>query len=277
VSANPASLLTLARRLARECPDDLGLEIAVTGSVGAGLADEHSDLELLLLVDELPTVERVCGWLRSIGATDILAGPDPDGVWAWCRVDGVEVEPFWARVAETEAEVNAILAGETIEHARLAFAHVLSHCVVLRGQVLVRLAERCAVYPEALGRRLVEDSLSGLEIPAAPTASARRGDSIAVHGTVLNGTHKVLRTVFALNRRWEPPRWKWVAEYASELTVAPPRLVARLEATLSERDLVAAIRTLNELIRDTLVLLPPGPEVDAARHGTEARLAQLGP
>src|SRR5687767_12873061 len=92
-------LLELARRFADECPPELGREIAVTGSVGAGLADGYSDIELLHLVEERPAVDAVTRWLESLGATDVLAGEAETGVWAWCRFGDAEVEPFWGELA----------------------------------------------------------------------------------------------------------------------------------------------------------------------------------
>lgn len=50
--------LTPARRLVQSCPPELGQEIAVTGSVARGVADEHSDVEINLCVDAMPEVER---------------------------------------------------------------------------------------------------------------------------------------------------------------------------------------------------------------------------
>jgi len=274
--AGQASLAHLAAQLATRCPAELGREIAVTGSVGAGLADEHSDLELLLLVNEVPAVERVRAWLDAVGATDVLAGADASGVWAWCRVDGVDVEPFWGTAREAEAEVDAILASEAIDHARLAFAHVVTHCTVVRGAGLLdRLAERCAEYPETLARRLIEDALAGWEIPSPRLGGALRGDRLAVQGFLLNDSQRVLRIVFALNRRWEPPRWKWLAHHAAGLELAPLRLAQRVQAALVEPDAVAAVHTVHELAHETLGLLPPEIEADGARRGTDLRLAEL--
>lgn len=42
--------------------------------------------------------------------------------------------------------------------------------------------------------------------------------------------------LFALNRRWEPPRWKWLGYHATTLDRAPPRLAERITATLLEAD-----------------------------------------
>lgn len=269
-------LCAVARSVADRCPPELGHEIALTGSVGAGLADDHSDIELLFLVDSVPAQQRVMAWLASLGATDLLAGPDSSGVWAWCRLDDIELDPFWGRVGEAEAEVAAILRGEVVAHERLAFAHALTHSRVLRTTgVLGALAERLQVYPEHLQRRLIDEAVRGCEIPAAHLGPAVRNDRLAVEGTLLWHAQRVLRIVFALNRRWEPPRWKWSSHYAETLEVAPPRLSERIRAALVEPDSLAAVRAMLELLRDTLELVPASIDVRAARRGIEARLAAV--
>ena len=269
-------LRDVAGRLADACPADLGTEIAVTGSLGAGLADEHSDVELLFLCGDVPTVERVRDWLAAVGATAVLTGDEASGVWAWCRVDGVEVEPVWGRTGGAERELDAILAGEALAHARLAFAHVLVHSEILRtGGLLPRLAGRLQRYPDELARRLIADALAGLEIPSPRLGGALRGDRFSLESRLLNGAERALRIVFALNRRWEPPRWKWLTHYASDLAVAPPRLAERVVAALLEPDAVAAARAVDELLREALALVPADVDVEAARRGTDARLAIL--
>jgi len=53
------------------CFNDLGREIAVTGSVARGVADEYSDVELNLWVDVLPAAEGWRAWLEGMGVTDL--------------------------------------------------------------------------------------------------------------------------------------------------------------------------------------------------------------
>ncbi|MFN2471950.1 MAG: hypothetical protein ABR583_13380 [Gaiellaceae bacterium] len=272
----PERLTALARKLAGACPDELGREIAATGSVGAGLADEHSDLELLFLCDGVPTASDVRAWLESVGATEVLAGQEGSGTWAWCRLDGVEVEPYWGRADEARAEVEAIANAEALEHRRVAFAHVVANTLPLRTSGLfAELRRRLDPYPEPLARRLVEHAVSGWEIPSPRLGSALRNDRAVTESSLLNEAGRALRVVFALNRRWEPPRWKWLAHHAANLEIAPPRLAERVAASLVEPDAIAAVRLMAELVRDALALVPVRIDVESARIGTNARLEVL--
>jgi hypothetical protein len=266
----------VAEDVAARCPSELGREIAVTGSVGAGLADEHSDLEMLFLADPVPSPDVVRGWLASAGASDVLVGRDGSGVWAWCRLDGVELEPFWGSVAEAEGEVETIVDGDTVEHRRLAFAHVITHSTTVRSTgALARLRRRVAVYPEKLRRRLIADAIATWEIPSPRAGAVLRDDRFAVESYLLDDAQSVLRIVFALNRRWEPPRWKWLTHFAATLEVAPADLARRVVAPLLEPDARAAVLSMQELIAESLELIAAEVDADAARRGMASRVAAL--
>lgn len=272
-----ARLLALAKELVESCPGELGSEIAVTGSVGAGLADEHSDIELLFLGRTVPGEDRVRGWLDNVDGVDgVRAGSEESGVWGWCLFRGVEIDPFWRALDEVGPEVAAITRGNVLEHRRLAFAHVLLHSVVLRTEgALPALAARCRQYPEGLGRRLIDDALAGWELPATRIGAPVRRDALEARAWLQHDAERVLRIVFALNERWEPPRWKWVRAYAEDLAIRPQALVDRVELAVLSDDLVGASRSIWELALEALRLLPA--EIDARRseHGLQVRLAAL--
>jgi hypothetical protein len=269
-------LLAAARALEQRCPPELGTEIAVTGSVGAGLADEYSDIELLFLGPTVPTPARVGRWLQQIGATSVSAGVEEDGVWGWGRVDGIEIDPFWGSLDRAEAEVEAITSGEVVDHARIAFAHVLLHSVTLRTKgVLDALTRRCEPYPDGLAPRLIVDALAGWKLPATRTGAVLRGDALSAVGFLRAEMARVLRIVFALNERWEPPRWKWLRSYAEDLDVAPTRLVDRVEEVVRAADLIRSCRGATELAQNVLDLLPADVDATSARRAIDLRSASL--
>ena len=269
-------LSTVAEHLAARCHADFAREVAITGSVGAGLADEHSDLELLFLAEEVPEPDHVRTWLAAEGATDVVVGREGSGVFGWCRVDDVEVEPFWGSIADAETQVETIVRGETVEHGRLAFAHVLLHSATLRSVgTLARLRDRVAVYPEPVRSRLLANAVSTWEIPSPRAGAVLRDDRLAVESYLLHEVRSVLRIVFALNRRWEPPHWKWLAHFGRTLEVAPPELTRRAVAPLVAPNALAAVLAIHELIAETLELAAPEADVEPARRGIALRIAAL--
>jgi Domain of unknown function (DUF4037) len=272
-------LLALTRELVARCPIDLGGEVAVTGSVGAGLADKLSDIELLFLATPVPSVERVQEWLGGVsGADDVMVWGEEGDVSAWFRVGDVEVDPYWGSLHDAVEEVAAITSGTVVEHRRIAFGHVLLHSAFIRTSgVLPELAQRCVVYPVGLKERLIADALWLWAIPAARVGAVARGDVVEARSWLQRDAEMILRLVFALNERWEPPRWKWLRMYVRDLSITPPRLVERLEEALLIADLAVASSGLAQLALDVLMLLPPSLARKRAQRGLEIRIAALAP
>jgi len=104
----------LARDLVSRCPPALGCEVAITGSVGRGVADQDSDIELNVWGDALPSKAERVGWLRAAGATDIVADTEPietGSIWVTCRFRQVWVEAGWQTIGSLEHHLRTILAG----------------------------------------------------------------------------------------------------------------------------------------------------------------------
>jgi hypothetical protein len=85
----------IAQALAALCPPVLGQEVAVTGSVSKGLADDTSDIEQVFYVQNLPDIQRRDTWLHQIGAKEILHDEAPiegGSIWSTFHFRDVWVE-----------------------------------------------------------------------------------------------------------------------------------------------------------------------------------------
>lgn len=105
----------IASQLAGTCPAHLGREIAVTGSVSAGIADDLSDIEVNLWNEQLPSIDQWRSWLEGMGATDI--SPDikdnsfDDSRWVTRRYGDVWIELGWGTVALFDDLIRSIASG----------------------------------------------------------------------------------------------------------------------------------------------------------------------
>ncbi len=269
----------LAGELARACPADHGREIAVTGSAALGLADATSDLELNFWVDELPPVEARRAWLERVGATEIVPDDAPlaDGShWLTFRFRDIWVEAGWQTIADLVQTLDEILAGALTSHDRLLLASLVAHAVAVRTDgALATWQARLASYPEVLGERVIAANTTVWHLPHAVQgrwALVRRGDSLALTERLLWDTSNVLRVLYALNRQWEPD-WKWLRFKLRDLTRAPDRLAERIDLIFSTgaspRERVV---TCQQLILDTLALLPSSPGIVRAREVVDQSL-----
>jgi hypothetical protein len=256
-------LRRVAQRIADALPPTVE-EVVLTGSVSRSVADELSDIEMLLVTSNEPVLDRCFEVAAACGLTG-LGTWGPQGV-PTKRVsgsrEGVPVELIWWSRAHAERAVDAIFDGELS-----ANADALANGVALRTSgLLARWQERLRVYPDDLAHARIEEAALtwGGFAAAGLLTLARPGERLALLERMVDDAARVVRIVFALNRVWQPTHKRLAARVAA-LPVAPPRLAERIELALSEPDPHAALVVMTELQADTVALAPAGPNVDRAR------------
>jgi hypothetical protein len=268
-TARSGELRAVAQRVANGFPPEVE-EVLLTGSVSRGVADELSDVEMLLVGETLPTRDPIAA---GLDVTDMHELPDRDGWWIGGTIEGVFFELVaWTR-ARTEERLDGILAVEIVDN-RIRAAEGISHGVGLRTSG--RIAEwkrRLADYPEPLVEAIILDAIREWtsQTPRGIRAQLRPGGRLESTMCLVDDLENVLRIVFALNRQWEPG-WKRLQILVEPLAIKPERLAERVDQALRDSDVIAA-RTL---VRDTLAFAPDLPQVVKARSRNEAILAELG-
>ena len=272
-TARSGELRALAQRVAGRLPP-AAREIILTGSASRGAADELSDIEMLVVAEDLPPLDHCVTWARAAGLVDVNTWSPPDAPIWWIGgvAEGVQVELIWWPRALVDERVARILAAEISEHQRLRTAEALVNGVALRGDGLAQWQERLRVYPEELAEAVIADAADVWnERPSTQLTLLRPGDSLVLAERLVEDAENVLRVVFALNRAWEPG-WKHLGVRVDPLELKPVRLAERIDTALAALDL----RGMNELVRDTLALAPDAPAVLEARAQVEALLSELG-
>jgi predicted nucleotidyltransferase len=263
-TARNQELRALAQRVADALPAELADEVVLTGSVSRGMADEVSDIEILVVTSEPLGLEDCFELARSVGLDELGTWGAQDGPTR--RVSGyreqVPIELIWWPRDYAETQIDALLAG-----AMHSTADALAHGVALRTSGrLAAWQERLRAYPPELAAAQIEEAA----LPWGGFAAAglltliRPGERLALTEWILDGAIRVLAIVFALNRVWQPTT-KRVAVRISPLPVKPDRLYERIEEALTERDPRRALRVMTELQLHAVTLAPSGPNVDRAR------------
>jgi hypothetical protein len=267
-------LQDLAQRVADALPLGIAEEVVLTGSVSRGVADDLSDIELLIVTPEPLDLETCFDHARAAG----LEGLDTWGAQgtATQRVsgvrEGVPLELVWWSRAHAEASVEAILRGEAA-----AAAEAIADGVALRSSgSLSRWQARLREYPEELARARVEEAALtwGGYAPAGLLTLARPGERLARTERMVDDAARVLQIVYAVNRVWQPTH-KRLAARVAPLAVKPERLAERIEEALTEPDPRRALLLMTELQADTVALAPDGPNVNRARAWLAAGAALL--
>jgi predicted nucleotidyltransferase len=262
-------LQDLAQRVADVLPLEVAEEVVLTGSVSRGVADEVSDIEMLIVTPG-PTELAVCFEHARAAGLDELDTWGAQGTPTQ-RVSGfredVPIELVWWSREYAESCIDAILLGDM-----QSAAEAIANGIALRTSgLLSRWQARLSDYPEELARARIEDAALtwGGYTPAGMLTLARPDGRLARMERMVDDASRVLRIVYALNRVW-PPTHRRLAERLASLTVKPDRLAERIEEAFSEPDPRRALLVMTELQAETVTLAPDGPNVNRARRWLSA-------
>jgi predicted nucleotidyltransferase len=256
-TARSNELRALARRVADALPPE-AIEVVLTGSVSRGVADDVSDIEMLVVTEDLLSPERSMELARSAGLEQCESWGDPSTPTRRVsgHVDGEQLETVWW---------SRELAGQRF--AADGSAEAIANGVALRTSgLLAGWQAELADYPDALVAERVEDAAErwGGFTPLALLTIVRPDCSLARMEWLVDAAQRVLAIVFALNRVHQPTA-KRLGARVEPLAIKPERLVARIEEALGEQDPRRALRVMTELQLDSVRLAPTGPNIDRAR------------
>jgi predicted nucleotidyltransferase len=257
-------LQALAQRVADALPEDVVEEVVLTGSVSRGMADEVSDIEMLIVTREPLSLER-CFELAGDAGLERLDTWGAQGGPAR-RVSGyLEGEPleliWWPREF-TEERIDALLAGEVTSTADA----LMCGAPLRTSGLLAGWQQRLGEYPEEIAAAQIEEAALpwGGFTPAGVLTIVRPGERLSLLEWMFDGAIRVLTIVFALNRVWLPTT-KRLALRVEPLEIKPDRLAERIEEALTEPNPRRALLVMTELQLETVLLAPSGLNVDRAR------------
>jgi predicted nucleotidyltransferase len=260
-------LRALAQRVADALPPE-AIEVVLTGSVSRGVADDVSDIEMLVVTEEQLSLEDAFELARLAGLEERGSWGDPSTPTRRVSgyLDGQPVETIWWSRGLAEEQF-----------ASGGSADALAGGVALRTSgLLAGWQERLAEYPDALAAERIEKAAErwGGYTPAALLTIVRPDCALARMEWLVDSAQRVLTIVFALNRVHQPTA-KRLAERVEPLARKPDRLAERIEEALAEPDPRRALQVMAELQLDTVRLAPSGPNVDRARTWLAAGLQAL--
>jgi hypothetical protein len=262
-TARSVELRSIAQEIADALPPMVE-EVVLTGSVSRGVADDVSDIEMLIVTRGELGLEDCFSLAAICGLTDL-------GTWGRQGVptkrvsgyrDGAPVELIWWSRAHAETAIDAVFAGDPS-----TTADAIANGVALRTSgLLAEWQERLGHYPDELASARIEDAALtwGGFAPAGLLTLIRPGERLALVERMVDDASRVVRIVFALNRVWQPTL-KRLADRAATLPQKPERLAERIEEALTEPDPHRAVLIMTELQADTVALAPDGPNIDRAR------------
>jgi predicted nucleotidyltransferase len=256
-TARSEELQALAQRVADALPPEV-VEVVLTGSVSRGVADDVSDIEMLVVTEEQVSLADAFDFARRAG----LEEPD---TWGDPATPTRRVHGYLDRQSVETIWWSRELAEEL--HAAGGSAEALTNGIALRTTgLLAGWQEQLADYPEALVAERVEKAAErwGGWAPAGLLTVVRPDCSLARMEWLVESAQRALAIVFALNRVHQPTA-KRLAARVEPLASKPERLAERIEDALAEPDPRRALLQMTELQLETVRLAPSSLNVDRAR------------
>ena len=262
-SERTQQLRDLAQRIADALPPEVE-EVVLTGSVSRGMADEVSDIEMLIVTPEQLELDECYEHARAAGLENIDSWGDQTSPTRRVSgmLEGVPIELIWWSRELAESSVDGFFELDVSSGA-----DAIANGVALRTSgALARWQTRLADYPEELAKARIESAALpwGGFAAAGLLTLVRPSERLALVEWNFDGAVRVLAIVYALNRVW-PPTTKRVETRVASLEVKPDRLAERIEEAVTEADPRRALLVMTELQLDTVNLAPEGPNVNRAR------------
>jgi hypothetical protein len=268
--ATPRSeeLRAVAQRVADALPAD---EVALTGSVSRGVADEVSDIEMLVVTPQHLSLEACFALVGAAGLTglDTWGNPSTPSRRVSGYLGGVPIETIWWHREHAEQQ---------IAEPSQATGDALLNAVPLKTTgLLAAWQEQLRDYPDGLVHARCEEAAErwGGYTPAALLTLVRPGDRLQLTEWIVDAATRMLAIVYAVNRTWQPTTKRLAARLAA-LPVKPQRMAERIDESLIADDPFDALRGLTRLQLETVELAPSGPNVDRARAWLAEALERLG-
>jgi predicted nucleotidyltransferase len=256
-TARNDELRALAQRVADALPPEV-IEVVLTGSVSRGVADDVSDIEILVVTEEQLSLDEAFELARRAGLEERDSWGDPSTPTrrVFGYLDGEPVETIWW---SRELAEELFASGGSAE--------AIANGVALQTSgLLAAWQERLADYSDTLVAERVEKAAErwGGFTPAGLLTLVRSDCSLACMEWLVESAQRVLAIVFALNRIHQPTA-KRLAARVEPLAIKPERLAERIEEALADPDPRSALRTMTELQLEAVMLAPNGQNVDRAR------------
>ncbi len=252
----------VAKELIEKCPISLAKEIALTGSVSRGVADDFSDIEIIFWAEEIPSEKERMEWIKEVGGTDLKPYKEPiaDGsMWIIFYYEGYWIEAGWQNISLLKEHIEEILTGNVVNHERLILASIIKNAKPLRSDdVLLKLQQELDNYPEELQIKLINPPLQIWTLPLIYDvfkALSHRDDRIPLVERLTGVVRTLLRILYALNKEWEPD-WKWIDAGIQNLEIKPIRMSERIKEIFAMSDPIQSTKMVLELFDETIQLIP---------------------
>ncbi|HEX6291895.1 MAG TPA: nucleotidyltransferase domain-containing protein [Herpetosiphonaceae bacterium] len=243
--------------------------IAVVGSVARDYSDSYSDLELLVVWDQLPTPDQHATLVRALQAEYRYPVFDP-GYQSAFRIQGIPVDLWHTTRANEHAVIHSVLHEWSLDLVANNRVDTLRSCLPLYGEQHVHVWQAStAAYPSELALRFIQSYIPHFHLRHLNFAAHRDNPTAFYH--TLSAIHcSLFLVLLALNESYFPT-FKWMYPALRRMRHTPHQIAARLHAMFHKPPIHAADH-LRVVLAETLDLVERAyPQIDTAyaRYGLD--------
>lgn len=260
----------LAQRIAASYARNPNAQVVmIAGSVGRGVADHFSDIEIDVYYAEPPTEAERRAAVEGSGG--VLEGLDEDeDEWEeQMNIGGVHAATSTFLIATMERYLHAVVDQAEIAPTFQTRLSSLQRSVTFTGPELVKQWRgKAALYPRELTYAMLHKNLPFTGFWYAEEMFAARNDAIALYEIFVNIERQLIHALLGLNQIYlmTPERIKWMDELIAEMQIKPVDLSVRFKHAFRTEP-SAGVRILKNLIEETLSLVETHvPELDTAPY-----------
>ncbi len=232
--------------------------ISIVGSVAYGLTDEYSDIDLMLMYEDIEE-EQYSEWKAKAKGQNpvyVIGGKEYDFLTVGRFVEGIKIDFARIKAAKFQASVDAVMQEHKVdlEHQAVLFGINNSEVVHDKG-IVSHWREQIQQYPEALIAKTLQTSLTFTPKSVYEGMGVFREDSLFIYECLVEDLKKILQTLFCLNRVYHPGKAKglnWVIE--EQLKVQPTNFLNRMTSLLNDRE-AKGVEEMLKLIEETYFLV----------------------
>jgi hypothetical protein len=262
--------LALAKRIAESYARSPNAEVVmVAGSVGRGLADRYSDIEVDVYYTRPPAeAERVAAVAGCGGVVDKF-DQDEDEWEEQMFVDGFHAASSTFLISTMERYLTEVLDLYRIAPPAQTRLYSLQHALTIKGEGQVgQWRARAAKYPEGLVKAMLAEYLPFRGFWYAEEMLASRDDRLLLYHIFVRIGQQILGALLGLNRLYlpTPDHLKGMDEMIGAMRLKPERLSARLKQAF-QIEPGAGVALLKEVIVEVLNLVERHvPEFDVSPY-----------
>jgi hypothetical protein len=235
--------------------------VTAAGSVGSGLADRYSDLELDCYWREPPSDRDRLAPIEQLGGQVEAFFDYEADIEEWSedyQLGRLHVTMSNFLIASMDRFIDdVVLRADTDPDKHMRLAAVQRGRALVGQELIDGWRARADRYPDTLAVAMVERSLDpeALRGWAAREALVSRGDEIALHGLLAGLQQAVFGAVLAINRVYTPHRLaKWQRHLLAGLALTPDRLADRLDGVWQAASPAQALGQMEALLTETAAL-----------------------